>query len=281
MDNEKNTLENEMSIEILISTMNRTSLSFLNTIFPYHNLEDLNILVVNQTQKGSELFSDKNNIRVLNSFDKGLSKSRNFAIKNAIGDICIIADDDIEYLSDFKETILESFLYFKDASVILFKIKTFCDKAYKLYPSKSTKLRKIKDIANSSSVEIAFKRKDIIQTDSWFNVLFGLGSVFKSSEEYLFLKGLLLKDMNIYFQNKYVVKHALTRSTSNIGTDDFIKAKSAIFYDDYKTLSYLYLLKFIFFLVRNRIITIKSIGYKFNKGIQAISVYKNFLNEGK
>ena len=45
--------------------------------------------------------SDFENIRVINSFEIGLSKSRNLAIKNALGDICIIADDDIEYVEDF------------------------------------------------------------------------------------------------------------------------------------------------------------------------------------
>ena len=94
-------LKNSPKLEILMSTMNKTSLSFLEPIFPNHNLEDLNILVVNQTQVGKELNSDLENIRVFNSYEKGLSKSRNLAIQNALGEICLIADDDTEYLPDF------------------------------------------------------------------------------------------------------------------------------------------------------------------------------------
>ena len=277
---DNNMIKDKVTVEILISTMNRTSLSFLNAMFPHHNLDDLNLLVVNQTTQGHELFSEKENIRVLNVYEAGLSKSRNLAIENAMGDICVIADDDVEYLPDFIETLLDSFSQIIDASVILFKIETFSKKAYKQYPSKSKRIFSNKGLTNASSIEIAFKRLEIVQSNVKFNVLFGLGSRFKSGEEYLFLKGLLKKGMVIWFQNKFLVKHSIKRSTSHMESDEFIRAQSAVYYDDYKYVSYLYLFKFIFFLVRKKMITLKLVPYKLNIGFQAISEYKEILNNG-
>ncbi len=66
----ENGLKKKLDIEILISTMNRISLSFLDSMFPNNELEKLNILIVNQTINGKELFSNKCNIRVFNSFDE-------------------------------------------------------------------------------------------------------------------------------------------------------------------------------------------------------------------
>jgi glycosyltransferase involved in cell wall biosynthesis len=271
----KEILENDLKLEILVSTMNRTSLSFLFQMFPCHNLETLNILIVNQTRKGNELHSDFQNIRILNSYDKGLSVSRNLAIKNAIGDICLIADDDVEFLIEFDKIILNAFSRNKMASVILFKITTFSGKAYKSYPKVSKRLSKKRELRNSSSIEIAFKRREIVENHIEFNLLFGLGGHFQSSEEYLFLKESLKYKLRIHFENECIVKHSIERSTSDMGSDAFVKAKAALYYIEYRNFSFVVLLKFITFLLRKRIIPLKKVMRKYQVGINAIRTYKN------
>ena len=54
----------------------------------------------------------KNNhkIKFISCDEKGLSKSRNKAINNATGDICIIADDDVTYSDDYIEKIRQAYL---------------------------------------------------------------------------------------------------------------------------------------------------------------------------
>jgi len=237
-------------------------------------LETLNILIINQTQIGSELNSNYKNIRVINSYERGLSKSRNLAIKNAIGEICLIADDDVEYLPKFISTILSAFAKLKSASVIRFKIDTFTGEVYKIYPESSKKLYSKKEIENGSSIEIAFRRKDITTHGIGFNPFFGLGSQFQSGEEYLFLKDILNHGLNIHFENDAIVKHSYKRSTSNMGSENFVKAKAAQYYHDYHNLSYLFLFKFIIFLVRKKIISFKDIIPKYKVGLSAINMYK-------
>ncbi len=277
----KEILENDLKLEILISTMNRTSLSFLFQMFPCHNLEALNILIVNQTRKGNELKSDFQNIRILNSYNQGLSFSRNLALENTIGDICLIADDDVEFLIDFDKIILNTFSKNKMFSVILFKITTFSGKAYKSYPKASKRLSNKRDLRNSSSIEIAFNRRDIVENHIGFNLLFGLGGHFQSGEEYLFLKEILKHKLYIYFENEFIVKHSFERSTSNMGSDAFVKARAALYYNENGNLSYLFLIKYVIYLLRKRIIPLNKVISKYEVGINAIRTYKITVSDKK
>jgi hypothetical protein len=267
-----------MILEILISTMNRENLSFLDEIFINNENSDFHILIINQTSKENILVSNKERIRVINSFEYGLSKSRNLAIKNAIGDLCLIADDDIEYVKDFDTIIQEAFLRATDVSIMKFKIGTFCGKNYKVYSNGSKILSKKKDIRNISSIEIAFKHHDILKHSIFFNTFFGLGSHFTSGEEYLFLKEALNKGLKIKFENSFVVKHSFQHSTSNMGNDNFVKAQAVIYYHDYKNFSYLFLLKLIIFLVRKSKIKFTDAIAKYVIGVKAIKKYIRLIN---
>lgn len=267
-------LSNNLKLEILISTMDKTSLSFLEKMFPHHNLKDLNLLIVNQTKAGNELQSDFVNIRVINSYEKGLSLSRNLAIKNATGGICLIADDDVEYIPNFEDYIEKAFSEFNEASIICFEIETFSSKPYKHYPLYSKPLLHRKNIKSASSIEIAFKRESIVSNNIKFNPLFGLGSHFPSGEEYLFLKDVLKFKLKVFFKNQVIVKHSIKRSTSNMASDDFIKAKAAQYYIDYNIFSYFALLKFIIFLIRKRLVPLSDFMLKYKIGMGGIKSFK-------
>ncbi|MGK0252573.1 MAG: glycosyltransferase involved in cell wall biosynthesis [Mariniflexile sp.] len=266
-----------MVLEILISTMNRKDISFLNNIFVNNDYKDFQILVINQTNSRTVLKSEFKNIRVINSFEYGLSKSRNLAIKNAIGDICLIADDDIQYMNGFERIILDAFLKEPNSSIIKFKIETFCGRNYKVYPRISKRLSKKKDLHGASSIEIAFKRQDILNHNILFNIFFGLGSIFPSGEEYLFLREALGENLIINFKNQSIVKHSFEHSTSNVTSIDFIKTQAAIYYIDYKNFSYLFLLKLILFLIRKKNVQIKETGVKFKMGLKGINDYKKII----
>ncbi|PQV48205.1 glycosyl transferase family 2 [Jejuia pallidilutea] len=259
------------TLEVLVSTMNRTSLSFLEKMFPHQDIKQLNILIVNQTTKGRELTSKLKNIRVVNSYEKGLSKSRNLAIKNAVGDICLIADDDVEYVKEFETITKEGFIKFPEATIIRFKIDTFTGEQYKAYPKTGGQLLSRKSIKPTSSIEIAFKRKAILEKGIAFNTLFGLGSYFQSGEEYLFLKKAISNGLSVYFVNSTIVKHALERSTSNMGSDNYVKTICAINYLEFKNFSYILLLKYIFFLVVNGAVSIRGSFNKLLVGFKGIN----------
>lgn len=266
-------LNKNVAFEILISTMEKSDFSFLESMFPNTPYYNFNILIINQTSKGKELVSNYSNIRTINTYSKGLSNSRNMAIEKAFGDICLLADDDIEYLPNFENTIQKAFEKRSEASIIRFKIDTFTGEDYKSYPLISRRLY-IEQIKSSSSIEIAFKRKPIVAKQILFDPIFGLGSYFPSGEEFLFLKEALRKKLQIYYENKSIVKHKFERSTSNMASNDFIKTKAAIYYNRYKIFGYLGLLKFIIFLYRKGLINLTDIIDKFKVGLNGIKYYK-------
>ena len=93
------------NLEILISTTKKNNLDFIENIFfenPQHNFP---IIIVNQAGKIKN--SNNKNIKIINTETKGLSKSRNMAIKNSSKKFCLLADDDIIYKNGFyKRSIL-------------------------------------------------------------------------------------------------------------------------------------------------------------------------------
>ncbi|MFK7781003.1 glycosyltransferase family A protein, partial [Psychroserpens sp.] len=119
-----------LRIEILISTMFKQDLAFLEPMFIHNNIDDFDLIIVNQTVKDKLLVSDKKNIKVINSFERGSPASRNLAIKNATKDICLMADDDIVYNDNLKNNILEAYKEHPNAAMISFEA---VDESGKLY----------------------------------------------------------------------------------------------------------------------------------------------------
>src|SRR5690349_21405495 len=103
--------------------MNRNSLDFLVPMFPFHHFSEMQILVINQTQLDNILVSDYPNVRVINSFEFGLSKSRNLALQNAKGKIVLISDDDEVFKEDFETHLVNAYNKFPNAAVICFRVE--------------------------------------------------------------------------------------------------------------------------------------------------------------
>ncbi|UOK41249.1 MULTISPECIES: glycosyltransferase family 2 protein [Flavobacterium] len=203
----------EEDIEILVSTMNRDSLDFLIPMFPFCHFSKFSILIINQTESSKLLISNYPNIRAINSFEKGLSKSRNLAISNAKGKILVIADDDVAYQTDFSSKIINAFNRFQDAVAINFCAVKSNGCYIKKYPSDSkTKLNTF-DIFNVSSIEMTLNKAILDKAEVQFDENFGLGAAFEMGEEAVFLFDLKKKMMKIVFEPQIIVKHeALTTS---------------------------------------------------------------------
>jgi len=265
-----------LDIEILISTMNKKSLDFLIPMFPFSHYSNFSILIVNQTQEDYLLTSDYPNIRVINSFEKGLSKSRNVAIQNATKQLCLIADDDIIYFSDFEKEIVNAFNTFSDASIITFNHQRIgVDKPYK--SEINSYLHNEKSIYRVVSIEIAFKVNVIQEQNIKFDEIFGLGSIFETAEEFLFLRQGLKLNSKLYFWPSVIVSHPLKCSGEYHADDRLVFARSALFYKIKGNIAYLWLVKYLFFLIKNESINFKQCITKFRIGLLGIKRYKEII----
>lgn len=275
----KNELIMKLSFEILLSTMFKTDLSFLKKIFAHEHFSNFNILIINQTDEEKVLISDYENIRVINSLERGSPASRNLAIKNAIGDICLMADDDIVYQPNLKETILEAYSQNSDMDMISFEAIDENEAPYaNYYPEGNHDKISLKEIY---TWVITFKREVFNHYHIYFNHFFGVGSVFKGETEYVFLRNAFDKNLKMYHISKTIVMHPYESSGRKMGGDEAIYARSALTQRFYGNLSYFWLIKYLFFVWRNNYINLKQIPLKFKIGLKGISKYKKLKKTGE
>ena len=197
----------ETDVEILISTMNQNSLDFLVPMFPFLHFSNLQILIVNQTQTGKELVSIYPNVRIINSFEKGLTKSRNLALENAVGKILLIADDDVIYQEKFSTKIINAYNQFPDAAAINFCAVKSDGSLMKNYPKHSKQNLNAFELFNTSSIEMSFNKAILDKTRINFDKNFGLGGIFEMGEEAIFLFDLKNKKQQLVFEPEVIVQH--------------------------------------------------------------------------
>jgi glycosyltransferase involved in cell wall biosynthesis len=265
----------ENDLEILIATKNRDNLDFLGLMFPFAAFSNFNILIINQTES-KVLISDFDNVRVINVNERGLSKSRNLALKNATKKIGLIADDDVVYLPNFDTEILNAFNQNSKASIITFNHQRIgTDTPHN--KSKTVYSHSKKTIENVCSIEIAFQLKDVAANNLVFDENFGLGSYFETAEEYLFLRDAIRIKLGALFCPSVIVSHPLLTSGDKQGGDAILFARGALFYKTRTNLAYIWLLKYVFFLIRYKYINWNESSRKYKLGLQGIQKYKELV----
>lgn len=193
-----------MNLQVLISTMYQKNLSFLqdmnlqsDAIIINQNLDDINQNLDDCSIEIKQI--EGKTIKLVNSLDKGLSKSRNLAIQHSEADICLIADDDIFYKDDYVEKVKRAYSKYPEADIIAFQVErvntTSRGKQFRKKASWENYLTSMK----ISSVEISFKRKSIVDNNITFNTNFGAGSNFSHGEENIFLYDCLKNGLKILY----------------------------------------------------------------------------------
>ena len=269
--------ENTIPLEILVATMNRNSLDFLDTMFANDDLNEHHILVINQTTEDSQLESNSPRIRVINSVETGLSRSRNLAIQHAQGTICLLTDDDVVFIKDFGQTILSAYKSIPTADLLCFQTLTHQGQPFSRYPKKRVNLNSF--YSKVLSIEITFKRYSMIDNDLSFDALFGLGSVFEDGENRLFLKSVLdHPSLTAYFIPEFIVQHGSTTSSDDVSSDRFIHARSALNYKQHGNFVYFYIFKLLFSLLRKGYIKPREVWSKFQVALNGISKFKTLNN---
>lgn len=185
-----------MNIEVLISCMHQEDHSIV-----YRTNIQSDVVVINQTDKNQyETYYFTNNkgrqcrVKFISTVERGLSKSRNMAIKNATGDICLICDDD-EILDDhYVETILETYNKHPNADIAAFTIKD----TGKKYPKDEKRINYISAL-QLASWQISFRREKLESNNIWFDETLGSGVSKAGGEENMFIYDSLRKHLNIFY----------------------------------------------------------------------------------
>lgn len=222
-----------IKLTILIATMNESIEQLYSKIImlpPHIDIvicHQITNLSIDSTEHKEHLESIRSNIKVLQRYEKGLSKSRNCALEYVKEGICLITDDDVAFMDDIYEKISHAYLENHNADIITFQIMTPEKIPFKQYSSKGYSHTK-KTLMRVASIEISFRVEKIHQKSLRFDEDFGLGSLYPTGEETIFLCDALDKHLNILYRPIPIVVHPKEHSNASYSIDLF-EAKGAVF----------------------------------------------------
>ncbi|WP_299216478.1 glycosyltransferase family 2 protein [uncultured Dokdonia sp.] len=265
--------------EILISTMFRSDLSFLEAMFPNGDYSMYAILIINQTDTTRQLQSLQPNVRVINTEERGLPQSRNMAIRNAIGEVCLVADDDVLYVPNLESIILQGYKTYPDAVVITFQLNKTNGELFRKYPDVIKHNNSSYKTVNG--VVISFKKDVLLENDVLYHPHFGLGATFSGANEYVFMRNVMKAKLPAYFVPAVILTHPDVSSGQDLGSDRLLYLRGALAYKCYGIWGYLWVCKYVFFLVRHQIIKAKYAFAKAKKAFSGIKKYKELLATGE
>lgn len=186
-----------MTLQVLISCMHQTD----HSIVTKSNIQS-DVVVVNQCDKNQiEEYSFKNKIgkecrvKFVSTTERGLSRSRNMAIKNATADICLLCDDDEVLDDDYPTKIIDAFTHNPESSIIAFHLYYHHPKQY---PEKEIKVGFLQAL-KVASWQIAFNRNHISEKSILFDESLGSGASKAGGEEVMFLYTCLRNKLKIKY----------------------------------------------------------------------------------
>jgi glycosyltransferase involved in cell wall biosynthesis len=149
-----------MNLEVLLSCMYQEDMGIAVRARVQSDL-----LIINQCNKNGidEVTDGVHHIRMISSTERGLSKSRNMALENACGDICLICDDDEIFEEGYKDAIIKVFEQMPKADVITFALHH----PQRKFPNHCKKLGYIGAL-KSCSFQIAFRREKVLEKNIRF-----------------------------------------------------------------------------------------------------------------
>ena len=213
------------TLQVLVATMGQD---------PLELCQKMNIgsdaIIINQCDKFSYSKLSYNNslIEYYCFKDRGLSKSRNNALMRATADIICIADDDIVYTDTYKKDVVEEFEKHPEADVLIFNVSSFGGERESVNIKKYEKLKRF-EYKEFGSVHIAMRREKLLYSNTWFNVMFGSGSLINSGEDTIFLNDLLKKGFRIYKSPLKIAEVDMSNSSWFRGYNEkYFKNKGAL-----------------------------------------------------
>lgn len=187
-----------MKVEVLVATMNQTDHSLIDKM----NIKS-NAIIANQCERNEvENFEHYGyHICYLSFAERGVGLNRNNALMRSDADICIIADDDMVYVDNYKDIVIKSFEENPKADVILFNL--FESPVSRFVIKKRFNVN-IFSYTKFGAVRIAFRRKSITKHGIFFNLSFGGGAEYSNGEDTLFLHDCLINKLKIVAVPYYI-----------------------------------------------------------------------------
>lgn len=222
-------MSKDLSFQVLLSAMHLDDYKYIDKLHIKGNAVVINQCDLDEGLKISSAEDELGReVRFISTTQRGLSKSRNMAIREAEADICIFCDNDVVYEDDYIEQICGEFEKNPTADIIVFFIKR-PERGVPVFSH--TRELGYDGAMRIFSPEIAFRRESLIKSGLLMNESFGAGARYAMGEENIFLFEAIGKGLNCLYCPTMIAQLMDTQSTWFKGyTDKFFMDRGANYY---------------------------------------------------
>lgn len=167
-----------MIVEVLLSCMHRNSVEEVKELVNRTNIKG-KCIVVSQCDR-EEIIQD-GNVKIIFTKQRGLSRSRNLALQNSSGDICLLCDDDEILCDNYEEIIRKTYNNLKEQFICF-----YISRPARPIPQNNFHLS-YRTFWHVASIEISFQREYILNNAIKFDERIGSGVSNCGGEENKFL----------------------------------------------------------------------------------------------
>lgn len=183
-----------MTFQVLISTMHQIDFNIVKRM----NIHS-DAIIINQCERNDykEFMHNGHKIMMLSFNERGVGLSRNNALMRADADICLFGDDDIIYVDNYNEFILQAFEKIPQADLIVFNIRSK-DNVSEHYMNTGFKKLGLFNSMKYGTARLAIRTNSIKKANVYFSLLFGGGARYSAGEDTLFIYECLRKRLKLY-----------------------------------------------------------------------------------
>jgi len=216
-----------MRVQVLVAAMDQEDHSLLKKM----NIQS-DAIVGNQCDKNSiESFDyDGHKIKYLNLSERGVGLNRNNALMRADADIVLFADQDMRYVDNYSQIVIDEFKKRPNADMLLFNVHSLNLERPTIKITKNKKVYFF-DCLKYGAVNFAVKLNKVKTNNIYFSLLFGGGAKYSSGEDSLFIYDFIKKGNNVYASTKILGYVEQSTSTWFNGYNKkYFTDKGAFFY---------------------------------------------------
>ncbi|MBR3342383.1 MAG: glycosyltransferase [Clostridiales bacterium] len=230
------------NLQVLISSLEKDPYSLASQM----NLE-CDAVIVNQGKRDGcfEYETDRSlHIKVLESSERGVGRSRNHALDLADSKIILFSDDDIVYSKGYADKVLKAFQAETDADIIMFNFNVSKDRM--TYHTEKTKRVHKWSVGRYPSYAAAARLESIRGAGVRFSTLFGGGAKYSNGEDSLFFMDCLRAGLVIKAVPVSLGKEEPRESTWFHGYNEkFFRDRGVLFNFLYGKLAVIWALRFV------------------------------------
>lgn len=180
-----------MNVETLVVTTGQN-----DALLPQRMNIQTDALIGNQCSKDSlsEFDYCGHKIRYINTSTRGVGINRNEVLMRAVGDICILADDDMVFYNGYEKSVCSWFQMLPKADMLVLNL----DGGKPRF--RNTRITRISvlNYGKYGAARMVFRLEAVRFSGVMFHTMFGGGSRYSCGEDTMFLRDCLRKGLRIY-----------------------------------------------------------------------------------